>query len=381
MGTLHAGIVGAGRIGRAHIAAIRSTGLADVEAVAMRDADRAGSVAKELGIPAYYGDYRDLVADPRVDVVHVCSPNVSHYEICKAAVLAGKPVLCEKPLAISAAQSGELLDLSIARNVKTAVNFVYRHYAPVKELRDIISGGGLGDIYAAHGEYLQDWLLCDSDYDWRVESSSGGPSRAMADIGSHWCDLACFLMGRKIDEACADLATFLPRRWKPGAAAAGRADGGERNRDGRSGGAGRGSGGPSLVDVDTEDYGSALLRFSGGVRGNCVISQVSAGGGTGPSIQIDGSRASALWDFGDPERLVIRTRNEPDKILIFREPARDRTHAQRDMIESFYASLANRDAAVGKRSFADFADGHHSVEAIEAMLRSFRSGRWEKVGV
>ncbi len=380
MKTIHAGIIGVGKIGRAQIAAIRSIGFADVSAIAMRDTERAASIAKDLEIQSYYGDYRDLVADSRVDVVHVCTPNRSHYELCKAVILAGKPVLCEKPLAISADQSRELLDLSISRNVKTAVNFVYRHYAAIIALRDLISRGELGVIYAVHGEYLQDWLLYDSDYDWRVESAAGGPSRAMADIGSHWCDLACFITGKKISEVCADLATFLPRRWKPGTKTTGQGERSIQVGEGVSSSGDPSKEALSLVEIDTEDYGSALLRFEGGIRGSCTVSQVSAGGKTGPSIQVDGSKASAVWSFGSPELLVIRKRDEPDKVLGFYEPAQNRGQAQRDMIESFYAAIAS-DKPFGIEShYADFSDGHHSVEVIEAMLRSFRSCRWEVVG-
>ena len=230
-----------------------------------------------------------------MDVVHVCTPNSSHFEICKAAIVAGKAVLCEKPLTISAKESEEFLALAISRNVKTSVNFVYRHYAAIKALRDIISRGALGDIYTVHGEYLQDWLLYDSDYDWRVESSVGGASRAMADIGSHWCDLACFLTGEKIVEVCEDLATFLPRRRRTGGRAAGRAD----TSGGSDGPAGAGQfagaepcdSASSLVDVDTEDYGSALLRLPA-ASGCCTVSQVS-GRQDRPFDQADGSKASA----------------------------------------------------------------------------------------
>lgn len=383
MRTIRAGIVGVGKIGRAQIAAVRSIDFADVAAIAMRDPERAAAMASELKISTHYRDYRDLVADPDVDVVHVCTPNSSHFEICKAAIVAGKAVLCEKPLTISAKESEELLALAISRNVKTAVNFVYRHYAAIQALRDIISRGALGDIYTVHGEYLQDWLLYDSDYDWRVESSVGGASRAMADIGSHWCDLACFLTGEKIVEVCADLATFLPRRRRPGGRAAGRAD----TSGGSDGPAGAGQfagaepcdSASSLVDVDTEDYGSALLRFAGGIRGCCTVSQVSAGGRTGPSIQADGSKASAQWSYGNPELLVIRKRHEPDTILEYSNPVQNRLQAQKAMIESFYSALSERASPGRERLYADFADGHHSVEVVEAMMASSRSGHWERL--
>ncbi len=372
MEKIRAGVIGVGKIGRAHIEAVKRLAYADVAAIVVRDETRAKELCGRYDIPKYYTDYAGLLADPDIDVVHNCTPNKAHFAINRDCLLAGKAILSEKPLTTSSRDSAELVGLSRARNVKSAVNFVYRHYSAAQLLRAMIGRGELGEIYAIHGEYLQDWLLFDTDYDWRVEAALGGPSRAMADIGSHWCDLAQFLVGQDIAEVCADLATFVPLRAAPKTAAA-----------------------PARqVAVDTEDYGSALLRFAGGAsgsggaldadgvgsprgaRGSFTVSQVSAGRKTGLSIAIDGSLASARWEHSLPDKLVIGRRGRPDEELTVGAMVGERVpEAQRNMIDSFYRTILYGEAP----RFADFEEGHKIVKVVEALLRSDKSRRWERV--
>jgi len=412
MERIRAGVIGVGKIGRAHIEAVKRLGYADVAAIVVRDEARAKELCGRYGIPKYYTDYAGLLADPDIDVVHNCTPNKAHFAINRDCLLAGKPILSEKPLTTSSRESSELASLARARNVKSAVNFVYRHYSIMQQLRAMIGRGELGEIYAIHGEYLQDWLLFDTDYDWRVEAALGGPSRAMADIGSHWCNLAQFLVGQDIAEVCADLATFVPSRKAPKTALS-----------------------PARrVAVDTEDYGSALLRFAGGAsgpggrgrspdaasdpsgpdgaqascgardprgprgtRGSFTVSQVSAGRKTGLSIAIDGSIASARWEHSRPDRLLIGRRDRPDEELTLRpagavggaagqpdcataagplsEPHERLPDAQRNMIDSFYRTVLYHEAP----RHADFEEGHKIVKVVDAILASDKSRRWEKV--
>lgn len=367
MNLIGAGIVGVGKIGRAHAAAIKEIDCARLAAIAVRDSVHAASLASALQVPRFYSDFRDLIADPAIDIVHVCTPNSSHHEICKSAILAGKAVLCEKPLAISSGESEELVELSLARNVLTAVNFLYRHFPAVGKLRDIIRRGCLGSIYAVYGNYLQDWLLDDTDYDWRIDSSLGGPSRAMADIGSHWCDLAQFLTGQRITAVCADLVTFLPVRKR------------------KLSGAGADSGDSSCgnacesINVDTEDYGSVLLQFSKGTHGCLTVSQVSAGGKSGPNIRVDGSKGSAQWDYSEPGTILMRNRDEPERKLAVSGSAQSRADAQRRMIESFYDAFRGMNSGKDMATYAEFCHAHYIVRVIEAMLASSKSGGWQKV--
>lgn len=380
MERIRAGVIGVGKIGRAHIETVKRLGYADVAAIVVRDEARAKELCGRYSIPKYYTDYAGLLADPDIDVVHDCAPNLAHFAINRDCLLAGKPILSEKPLTASSSESSELVAMAKARNVKNAVNFVYRHYSILQLLRDMIGRGELGEIYVIHGEYLQDWLLFDTDYDWRIEAALGGPSRAMADIGSHWCDLAQFLLGRDIVEVCADLATFLPTRVAPKTALSP----------------------PRRVAVDTEDYGSALLRFAGVARGSFTVSQVSAGRKTGLTIAIDGSIASARWEHARPDRLLIGRRDRPDEELTaraagdagaaagqsggvagqpsdaagpFGDPRERVPDAQRNMIDSFYRTILYGEAP----RHADFEEGHKIVKIVEAMLASDKSRRWGKV--
>lgn len=357
MKEIRAGIVGVGKIGAAHIEAIGRLDCAEVSAIVVRDPERAARLARELGVPRFYSDYRDLLADPGIDVVHDCTPNAAHFAINRDCILAGKHILSEKPLTVNSRDSGELAELAASRNVKSAVNFVYRHYSILRHLREMIMNGDLGEIRAIRGAYLQDWLLRDTDFDWRVEAARGGPSRAMADIGSHWCDLAQFLLGQDIAEVCADLATFIPVRIEtlPGDLP------GEPPKTRR-------------VDVDTEDYVSALLRFSGGARGSFSVSQVSPGQKTGLSIEIDGSEASARWDRLHTDRIWIGRRDEQAREISLSAPE-SQQDAQRNMVDSFYRTILYGDAP----RYADFSEGHRIVKVVEAILESGRDRRWRGI--
>ena len=366
MTRIHAGIVGVGNIGLAHLEAIRRLGYAEVAAVAIRNATRAKDLCGFYNIPKYFTDYRDLLADPGIDVVHNCTPNREHFCINRDSILAGKHVLSEKPLTAELREAAELVDLAEGKGVRTGVNFVYRHYAAVQHLRGMIEEGELGEIRAVHGEYLQDWLLRETDFDWRVRSEIGGPSRAMADIGSHWLDLAMFLTGRAIEKVCADLATFLPFRFEPDPSGLG---------EGRK------------VEVDTEDYCGTLLRFEGGLRGTCTVSQVSPGRKIGLSIQVDGSAASARWCQDAPDRLWIGHRDRPNEDFVL-HPAllnqRGRSvhaftgkperwpDAQKNMIDSFYRTILDGEEPL----YADFRTGYEVVRIVDAVLESYRRGAW-----
>jgi predicted dehydrogenase len=371
MKKLRAGIVGVGRIGRVQIKAIRSLGC-EVAAILSRDQGRAMALAAELraepgvgrdshrGIKPY-SDLDAFLADPDVDVVHVCTPNPQHYAAAKACLIAGKPVLCEKPLAADPRQSAELASLAAERGIPTAVNFVYRHYPTLARLKAIIDAGDLGTIYALRGGFLQGQMLSELDWDWRVDSSQGGQSRAMADIGSHWCDLVTYLLGRTITEVCADFATFLPERVVPAALD----PAGESRR----------------FRVDTEDYASALLRFSDGARGSLSVSQTTAGSKSGVSVEIDGSQASVRWERERADVLRLGRRDRGYEVLRQGEgPSPDwesfRTEAQRNLVASFYAQILE-----GRRGcHADFADGHRADQVIEAALASSKARTWVSIG-
>ncbi len=371
MKKIKSGIIGIGYIGEAHIEAIKRLGYANIEAVAVRDSLKAQKICENLGIPKYFTDYKEMLSDSTIDVIHNCTPNHLHFQINKEVILAGKHILSEKPPTLSSNECQELIKLSQEYKVFNGVNFIYRHYAIVQHIKGMIEKGELGDIYAIYGSYLQDWLLYDSDYNWRVEASLGGPSRAISDIGSHWCDLAQFLLGQDIVEVFADLATFVPVRKKIVSM---------KN--------------PKIyhtIDVDTEDYGSVILRFKNGSRGSFNVSQVSAGRKLGLSFQIDGSKASVYWDHENASALWIGHRDMPNQLLIshpnllndngktyryYQKRKCERwPDAQRNMIDNFYRTILYNDIP----KYVTFEVAYNIMKVIEAILESNKRGTWQKV--
>lgn len=370
MKRINAGIIGIGYIGEAHIEAIKRLGYSNIGAVVVRDKTKAKEICDNLGITKYYTNYKEILSDSSIDVIHNCTPNNLHFQINRDVLLSGKHILSEKPLTLNSNESQELVKLSKKYKVFNAVNFVYRHYAVVQHIKGMIENGELGNIYAIYGSYLQDWLLYDTDYNWRVEACLGGSSRAVSDIGSHWCDLAQYLLGQDIVEVFADLATFVPARKK------------------------RVSLDPEIyetVDVDTEDYASVILRFRDGSRGSFNVSQVSAGRKLGLSFQIDGSKASVYWDHENASALWIGHRNKPNQIMtshpeLLNETGRTYRYyqkrkcerwpdAQRNMIDSFYRTILYDD----NPKYVNFKEAHKIIKVIESILESNKMGTWQKV--
>jgi predicted dehydrogenase len=298
---LRAAVVGTGFIGVVHVDALRRLGV-EVTGVVGSSPERAQ--AKRLA-PAYES-YEALLADDRVDVVHLTTPNHLHYPQVKAALEAGKHVVCEKPLALTATETQELLSLANASGLVHCTNFNIRFYPQVQEARARVRGGELGDVWNVHGGYLQDWLLFPTDWNWRLEPDKGGALRAVADIGSHWLDLVQFVTGLEVEQVFADLATTIPVRQRPAGQVETFADAGDVER----------------VDVPmaTEDLGHILVRFRGGARGSCVISQVSAGRKNAVSFEVAGSQGSLAWRGEQPEELWLGHRDEPNGTLL-RNPA------------------------------------------------------------
>jgi predicted dehydrogenase len=322
--------------------------------------ERADARARELGLPPAYESFQAMLDDPRVDVVHVTSPNRFHHEHAAAALEAGKHVVCEKPLAVTSAESADLLRVAEQSGRVHAVNFNLRFYPVVQHLRGLVAEGALGDVRLASGHYLQDWLLDEGDWNWRVDPTVGGALRAVGDIGSHWMDLTSFATGRRITSVMADLATFM------------------KSRRGRA--------------VETEDAATILLRYEGGLRGALAVSQVSAGRKNSLVFELDGSKEAAAWNSERPDELWIGHRGRPNEVLLrdltlLDEQARRSTwlpggHAE-GFAETFKALYAAVYRAVAGGSPADgyptFADGHDSMLVLDAVARSSREGRWIEV--
>ncbi len=373
-----AAVIGTGFIGAVHVEALRRIGV-PVRGVLGSSPERGEARAAALGTTAY-PNLEELLADPAVRVVHVTSPNHVHVEQSRAVLAAGRHVICEKPLAMTADGSDELVGLAAASGLVNAVNFNLRFYALNQHLRDQVTDGELGDVRFVTGQYFQDWLFLDTDWNWRLDPEVGGRLRAVGDIGSHWLDLMTNLTGQPIVEVMAELATFIPIRHQPRGpvesfAAAPSADTIERR-------------------MTTEDVASILIRFANGARGAVNVSQISPGRKNSLRYEIDGSKAAASWDSEQPDQLWLGHRERPNEILI-RNPVlmsaggRAAAMLPAGHVEGFgdtfpalfravYADIAaGRPAA--RPPYATFADGHRAMLVGDAVAESARTGRWVAV--
>lgn len=373
------GVIGVGFIGPAHMEGIRRLGF-DVTAIAESSQELAEQSAERLFVPKAYGDWKDLVSDPEIDVVHIASPNFLHFENAKAVLEAGKHVICEKPLAMTTAESSQLVQLAKEKKLVNAVNFNIRFYPLVHEAKARIENGDLGEkIYIIQGSYLQDWLLLDTDWNWRLEPELGGELRAVADIGSHWMDLVTFITGTRIKAVFADFETFIPIRRKP-----------KKKIDT--------FGGKLEVDMEyeekpihTEDYAAVLIKFENGARGVMTVSQVSSGRKNRLFFEINGSKSSLIWDSEIPNQLMIGHRPEPNQLLI-KDPSLMSSSAQwtaaypgghtegfpdtfKQLQSAVYQYIAAGDYQ-SKPTFPTFLDGHNTILVDEAILKSARENRW-----
>ena len=370
---IRAGVVGTGFIGVVHVDALRRLGV-EVAGVVGSSPERAR--AKRLG--PVYESYEALLADDGIDVVHLTTPNHLHYPQVKAALEAGKHVVCEKPLALTSAETAELLELAERSGLVHCTNFNIRFYPQVQEARARTQAGELGTVWNVHGGYLQDWLLLPTDWNWRLEPGKGGALRAVGDIGSHWLDLVQFVTGLEVEQVFADLATTVPLRRRPAREVEtfAAADDVERIE----------------TPMSTEDLAHVLIRFRGGARGACVISQVSAGRKNFVHFEIDGSAGAVAWHGESPEELWLGRRDEPNGVLL-RNPSLMRRaavptaqlpagHAEgfaetfRELYRAVYRAVA---AGEPDDDYPTFRAGHVENVLGEAIARSHRDRTWVEV--
>ena len=374
---LRAAVIGTGFVGPFHVDAIRRTGLGEVVAIAGADPGRTAAKAAALGVERWTADAAELIADPSIDVIHICTPNATHVELAEAALRAGRHVVVEKPIAMDGEAADRLVDVARDSERHAMVAFTYRGYPMVRRARALVRAGDLGAIRLVHGVYLQDWLAEPTDWNWRVDPVAGGASRAVADIGTHWFDTAEFISGERIEAILADLATFMPLRSRP---VSGSVE------------AFAGSSGPTeSIEVASEDAATILVRFAGGARGACVISQVSVGHKNNFALEVGGAQRSLAWAQESPERLSLRTRDE--ETIVVRDggeagpgvPSLPAGHpegwaeALRDLLRPFYAAIsggASPAAAVAAGAYPSLADGARAIHFVDAVLRSSQERRW-----
>ena len=300
---IKAAVIGVGFIGTAHVEALRRLNYVEVEAIA-DDTPQIAEKASQLGVKKYFSDYKELLSDPDIESVHICTPNVFHYAMAKDALLAGKHVICEKPLTTTRSEAEELLNLAQQKGLVHATNFNVRFYPLMHELKYAIEAGDIGNIFSVNGSYLQDWLFFQTDYNWRLEPELSGQSRAVADIGSHWMDLCEFVTGLEITEVMADFATFHPIRKKPLKPVETYTGKLLSNDDYQE------------VPVNTEDYASLLFRFSNGARGSLTVSQVFVGKKNCITLEIAGSKKSASWMSERPNEIWMGSRTRANSLLL-----------------------------------------------------------------
>jgi predicted dehydrogenase len=373
-------VFGTGFVGRVHIDGIRRLGNVEVYAIGLGPEDNAEKLKAELKVENASYDLPALLADPAVDAVHVCTPNALHFPIAKAALLAGKHVLCEKPLATSIAQARELVELARSRKLRNCTFHNLRFYPMIQQARRICEAGELGDILIVQGTYSQDWLLYETDWNWRLVSAEGGPSRCLADIGSHWCDGVEHVTGKRITSVCADLETFHKTRKRPKAAVATFAGTTLRPEDYED------------VPIDTEDYAAVLFRMGERTRGCFTVSQVSAGRKNSYRFEIFGAKASLAWDGEKQDELWIGQRSAPNQLLLkdpslLKEAARSYAdlpggHSEgyddtfKQVFRRFYQSIENPGA---EPQYPEFADGLRQLTILEAELASYQRRGWVDV--
>ncbi len=374
-----AAVIGTGFIGTVHVEALRRIGV-DVRGVLGSTAARGRARADALGVRLAYPALADLLADDSVDAVHVTSPNDLHVDQALAILAAGKHVICEKPLAMTAADSARLVEAAARTTLVNATNFNIRYYPLNQHAHELVTGGGLGEVRLVTGRYFQDWLLHDTDWNWRLEPDRGGALRAVGDIGSHWLDLMTFVTGQRVAAVMAELSTFIDTRREP----MGPVETFSTERSAES------------VEraIQTEDAATIMLRFDGGARGVVTVSQISPGRKNSLQYEIDGSGAAWAWDSEQPDQAWIGHRDAPNEILI-RNPAllgeagRAAAALPGGHVEGFFDTFAAHfravyaDVAAGAASsspgYPTFADGHDEMLVGDAIAASARAGRWVEV--
>lgn len=383
MKKIAAGIIGMGFIGGSHIEALRRIGFVELAAVADAVPEQARRKAEEFSVPCCYDNVEALLANPDIEVVHNCTPNNLHFEINRKIIQANKHVFSEKPLARYSYESEQMLKLLAEHPaVVSGVNFCYRMNPLVLEIKNQIKKGVIGKPVLVHGSYLQDWLMYDDDYNWRIDPEISGPSRCVADIGSHWIDLAQTVIDSKIVEVCADTLIAHPIRKK----AMGVVESFARNK----------SDNYEEICVTTEDYATVLVRFANGVRGHFMCSQISAGRKCLLDIEINGKEGSYYWNQ-EKSDVAWKGNRDTNNEVVMRNPnlmdpsVRPYTYlpaghpegwndAQRNNLFSFYKFIADeKNTREDSCDFATFEEAHYIMKITEAILKSATEKRWVSV--
>lgn len=377
MNNISTAVVGAGFIGPVHVEALRRLGV-NITGILGYSPAESETARAALGLPKAYENLDEVLADEQVDAVHLAVPNALHFEFSKRALEAGKHVMCEKPLAMDSTEAGELVKLAASKGLVAGVCYNVRYYPLNIQARAMIQAGELGDVNLVTGSYVQDWLLYDTDYNWRVLADQGGALRAVADIGTHWMDLVLSITGLEIESVFADLKTVHPIRRRP--------KGEVKTFTGKAEHVAT-----EPVDINTEDYGCVMLRFNNGGRGVFHVSQVTAGRKNCIRYEISGSKQTLAWNSEEPNQIWIGRRNEPNQLMLkdpglVSDAARHYINypgghnegfpdAFKQCFRSFYDRIASGDHQ-SPPTWPTFEEGCREVALCEAILESHRQERW-----
>jgi predicted dehydrogenase len=375
-------MIGTGFMSWVHTEALKRVGVT-VTGILGSTPEKSRIAAGKLELPRAYSTFEDVLNDTTVDAVHIGTPNRLHLPMTKAAIAAGKHVMCEKPLAMDAMESAELLHLANENpQLATAVCYNVRYYPHCHQAREMIRQGELGRLFHVTGSVTQDWLALATDYNWRVLSEEGGTLRALSDIGSHWLDLIHFITGLEIEAVCADFVTVHPTRLRPKGEVETFTNKLRTEQE------------VEPVAITTDDYGALLLRFKGGARACMFVSQVSPGRKYCIRFEVAGQEKTLFWDSQESENLWVGRRDGPN--LAFKRDAslmHDTTHGITDypgghnegypdtfkmLFRDFYRYIAAGDFTV-PRPYPTFADGHRDIVLMDAVIQSQKTGCWVKI--
>lgn len=378
MKTYRAAVIGTGFVGQIHVETIRRLG--NVEVVALADRVSPEESANQLGVPLHFADYKEMIDTVPLDMVHICTPNNTHFEIAMYALDRGVNIICEKPMTTTVEEARQLVHKVEESGLIAALNYHNRFYPMTHHLRNIIRDGDLGGVFSITGTYTQDWLLYETDYSWRLSAEESGKTRAVADIGSHWMDLAEFVSGQKITAVCADFSIIHPTRKKPKRNVLAYSTEKFSPEDYED------------IPITTEDSASILFRFAGGAKGSAFFSQVIAGKSVDIDLLVGGYQRSAQWKSDACNKLTIGNKDSfcqvlekgpatvhPDSRSVVGYPIghlEGFADAFKQCFRQVYDSMGSPSAP---KDFATVQDGLHEMILCEKIFESSEKQGWVSI--
>ena len=334
------------------------------------------AAVEQFGFEKAVASIDEVLADPEVEAVSICSPNFLHRDFAVKAAAAGKPFWIEKPMGVSAAQSREIRDAARAAGIATAVGFNYRHAPAIAHLRELVASGRLGRITNVRCWLIADYASSpDGPLTWRYDRAKGG-SGVIGDLLSHGADLVQHVTGQRIAEVSATTDTFIAERPLPLGAGVGHAAVEVSEERGA---------------VENEDWVAALARLDGGAHATLESSRVARGHRSDYALEVFGTEGSARWSFtrmNEFEVMIGEGGTEHGYTTVLAGPGHgdyDRFQPgpgipmSFDDLKTIEAAAFLSDVAGGTHRAPSAEDGLSAAEICEAIVRSAASRAWEPV--